>query len=161
MKKKDLHITIWWLLLPLLIYYLVNNGIVMAGAWLLQKFMQAQQADSSHILQYLQTVVKMTGMFLPQSINNASAVPSRAESRRRVYFTFPSPIRSFTLQTECSLSQLAEQSHSLGSRVAGAGWACAALLVMPLQHVQTHKFSTSSRPSFFTCTGEKLIPTSH
>ena len=64
MKKKDLHITIWWLLLPLLIYYLVNNGIVMAGAWLLQKFMQAQQADSSHILQYLQTVVKMTGMFL-------------------------------------------------------------------------------------------------
>ena len=64
MKKKDLHITIWWLLQPLLIYYLVNNGIVMAGAWLLQKFMQAQQADSSHILQYLQTVVKMTGMFL-------------------------------------------------------------------------------------------------
>jgi len=64
MKKKDLHITIWWLLQPLLIYYLVNNGIVMAGAWLLQKYMQAQQTDSSHILQYLQTVVKMTGMFL-------------------------------------------------------------------------------------------------
>ena len=131
------------------------------GSQLSPDLLQAPLLTEKNILYLLHFCGKMTGMFLPQSINNASAVPSRAESRRRVYFTFPSPIRSFTLQTECSLSQLAEQSHSLGSRVAGAGWACAALLVMPLQHVQTHKFSTSSRPSFFTCTGEKLIPTSH
>lgn len=50
--------------MPLFLYYMVNNGIVMAGGYLLRELVPIQQTDNGRLLQYLQTVVKMAGMFL-------------------------------------------------------------------------------------------------
>ena len=53
---------IWWLLIPLGVYYVVNNGTVFMGMELLQTVLEKWEPGWQIL--YLQTLVKMAGMFL-------------------------------------------------------------------------------------------------
>ena len=55
---------IWWALIPLGIYYIVNNTFVLLGMSLLEKAVQSLNADREILLIYLQTAIKMTGVAL-------------------------------------------------------------------------------------------------
>lgn len=63
-QKEDAAWKIWWLLIPLFLYYIVNNLAVLMGNQMLEVWIENSKAKSDAWEMYLNTAVKMAGMFL-------------------------------------------------------------------------------------------------